>query len=120
MFAVAFVSVLAGTIACLAVAGIEQRQNLGGNWGITRPFARMILFIWMFVGAVLLVGVAARYLALRRLSKPAARLLLRELLWDETRREQERIYRWRRWRKKKTGSGAQSKVRVEVYSEPQA
>jgi len=79
------------------LAGYERGERLGGVWGITRPFVRFMLFVWFLAMTVMLISVVFRYLALLRMSRREARLLLQDEFWLETRREQERIHRWRRW-----------------------
>ena len=48
----------------------------------------------------IVASVVFRYLALRKMNRRAARLMLQDMFWLETRREQERIYHWRNWYKK--------------------
>jgi len=101
MFAIAAFSVIIGAIGWIMLSGYESGSRLAGTWGVSRPFARFIVFLWSVGGGAVLVGVAFRYLALRRMSWFEARLIVQDLFWLETRREQERIYRWRNWYRKR-------------------
>jgi hypothetical protein len=94
---VALGSVLVGCAGWLSISEFENGQRLGGVWGIQRPFAQLMLFFWGFMSASTLAIVFFRHRALRRMSRLAARLMLQDMFWVETRREQERIHRWRRW-----------------------
>jgi hypothetical protein len=94
---VAFGSILAGCAGWLAISEYERAGRLGGVWGIQRPFAQLTLFFWGFMSASTLTIVFFRHRALRRMSRLEARLTLQDMFWAETRREQERIYSWRRW-----------------------
>lgn len=89
--------VLLGAATWLAVEDYESRRKLGGSWGVTRPFARLMLFLWAIGTATVLAGAVFRYLKMTRMTRPQARLVLQDSFWEETRREQERIQRWRRW-----------------------
>lgn len=94
---IGLLSVLLGAIAWWAISGYERGEQIGYTWGIARPFARLMLFVWAFITGSILTGVLFRYLALRRMTRLEARLMLQDMFFDETRREQERIYRWQRW-----------------------
>jgi hypothetical protein len=90
-------AVAVGVAAWSALVWFERGQRLGNGWGIYRPFARAMLSLWTIGFVAILTGVVFRYIALRRMSRLQARLLLQNMFWQETRREQERIHRWRRW-----------------------
>jgi hypothetical protein len=94
------VYVLAGVLAWFTLSQYESVAFVGRSWGIETPFARLILFLGPFIGSGLLIGVYFRYVALRRMSRTEARLMLQDMFWRETRREHERIFRWRHWFKK--------------------
>jgi hypothetical protein len=89
--------VLGGVVAWFLVEGIESGEGLARGWGVGRPLARLMLFLWAVVTGSVIAGVVFRHAALRRMSRLQARLMLQDQFWQETRREQERIYRWRRW-----------------------
>lgn len=99
LLVVALGSILAGCAGWLLLLAIESAQRLGDAWGIKRPFALLVLFFWAFMSASTLTIVFFRHRALQRMSRIEARLMLLDMFWVETRREQERIYRWRRWRR---------------------
>jgi hypothetical protein len=95
--------IISGVVVWFAVSGYERSAGLSGTWGIERPVARLMLFFWgLFTGTVL-TGVVFRNLAMRRMTRIQARLVVQDMFWQETRREQERIHRWRRWFWKKRG-----------------
>ena len=100
MFWLVPICVLAGGFAWEFIFR-DQGRRLGRSWGIEQPFARLMLFAWIFITGAIVANVALRYLALRRMSRREARLLLQDMFWQETRREQERIYRWRRWQRQR-------------------
>jgi len=58
---------------------------------------RGILVLWLLGGGLLAIAGGLRYLALRQLTRPEARLLLQDIVWRETRREQRRLSRWLAW-----------------------
>ncbi len=106
---VGFGSIVAGSAGWLSISLYESAQRLGGIWGIQRPFAQLMMFFWGFMSASTLTIVFFRYRALRRMSRLEARLALQDMFWVETRREQERIYRWRRWRRNRHTSEVDAK-----------
>jgi hypothetical protein len=92
--------VTAGALIWFIISGYETSARPGGNWGLSRSFSRFIVFVWSVGTGVILVGVVFRYLSLRSMSWFEARLIVCDQFWLETRREQERIYRWRDWYRK--------------------
>ncbi len=103
LFGIGAASVAAGAILWLLIAGYESGERLGMGWGLSRGFARFIVFMWSVGTGAVLVGVVFRYLALRSMSWFEARLIVQDLFYQETRREQERIYRWRDWFRRRIG-----------------
>lgn len=101
------VAVLGGVALWEIISGYENGSRIASSWGITRSFARFIVFMWSVGTGCILVGVVFRALALRRMSAHEARLIVQDQFLLDTRREQERIYRWRAWadavRKKNKG-----------------
>lgn len=97
LLGVGAVCVFVGAVLWQVIVEVEAGSRLGGTWGLSRSFARFIVFTWSVGMGAVLVGVVFRYLALRRMSWFEARLIVQDLFWLETRREQERIYRWRAW-----------------------
>ncbi|MCS7046164.1 MAG: hypothetical protein NZO58_07400 [Gemmataceae bacterium] len=64
---------------------------------------RLIALIWIVVlGAVVAAAVFTHWRR-RHMDRGAARLLLQDMLWRETRREQRRIFRWLAWRRLRKG-----------------
>lgn len=108
MLGLAAFAVFLGISAWQLLSSYERGENLGGTWGITQPFARLMLFLWSIGTLTVLTGAIFRHLALQRMSRLQARLLLQDLFWRETRREQERIHRWRRWARKGKPKGSNS------------
>ncbi len=97
LFGMAAFSTLMGTVIWLGIARYENGARLGSVWGIEKPVARGMLFIWMFMTGVIMLQVYLRTRSLYRMTRREARLMLQDGLWQETRREQERIYRWKKW-----------------------
>jgi len=90
-------AVAIGLAAWSLLSWYERDRRLSGHWGITRPFARSMLVLWTIGTIALLAGVFFRYVSMRRMGRLRARMMLQNMFWEETRREQERIQRWRRW-----------------------
>jgi hypothetical protein len=99
LLGVGLFSVIVGALSWRILSGYERSERLGGEWGISRRFARVMLFLWSIGTVAVLTGTLFRYLALRRMNRLEARLMLQDGFWQETRREQERIYRWRNWKR---------------------
>jgi hypothetical protein len=93
--------VVLGVFGWFFVVETEGYFGLGGSWGIERRFARLMLFLWALVTGTAIAGAVFKYSTLRRMSRLQARLVLQDGFWQETRREQERIYRWRNWFRKR-------------------
>lgn len=100
LLASAIGSVIFAMVLWQFIVGYESGWRLGGTWGFSRTFARFVVFLWSVGTGVVLVGVVFRYLALRSMSWFEARLIVQDLFYLETRREQERIYRWGLWARK--------------------
>jgi hypothetical protein len=56
-----------------------------------------VLFVMILCAALLLAAAVFSYVGLQRWSRRQARLYLQDVLWQETRREQRRLYRWLTW-----------------------
>jgi hypothetical protein len=93
------VLLLAALAVCVGLA------HLGWTWlrvretelALPDPVWRGVLVLWLLGGSVLAAAGVLRYLALRRMTPPEAALLLQDVLWRETRREQRRLNRWLAW-----------------------
>jgi hypothetical protein len=58
---------------------------------------RFVILIWLVgVGGLLAASLLA-YASWQRLSRPEAELMLQDIFWRETRREQRRVARWLAW-----------------------
>jgi hypothetical protein len=110
LFGIGAGCVAGGALLWLLISGYESGSRLGGNWGLSRSFSRFVVFMWSVGAGVILVGIVFRYLALRGMSWFEARLIVYDQFWLQTRREQERIYRWRDWYRK---SDAKNKAKGE-------
>jgi hypothetical protein len=65
---------------------------------LTNPLHwRLGLLAWMLLIGAGLSAAVLGYLGWRRMSRTEALLFLQDSLWNETRREQRRINRWRAW-----------------------
>lgn len=106
MLFIALGSILVAVFIWFILTGYERWQHLAFNWGVARPFAHIMLFFWALGTGIVLTGSVLGYMGLRRMNRLQARLLLQDLFWQQTRREQERIHRWRRWHKKTNGTPA--------------
>jgi len=103
MFGLSAFSTLLATVVWIGIARYENGARLGQDWGIEKPVARWMMFIWLLMTALIVVHAVLRVRALHRMSRQEARLMLQDMLWSETRREQERIYQWRRWYRARRG-----------------
>jgi hypothetical protein len=73
---------------------------LGRPWAILDlppRLGRLILLVWVLVVGLLVVAAVLRHWRLRRMSVEEGTMLLQDVLWKETRREQRRINRWVAW-----------------------
>jgi len=61
------------------------------------PLWRMLVLAWGLGVALITVAAALQQWKRRRMSPEEAALLLQDVLWSETRREQRRINRWLAW-----------------------
>lgn len=66
---------------------------------------RLILAAWAVAMAALLARVALAYWQRRQDAPAIAGMVLQDILWKETRREQRRINRWLAWKRIKDGKG---------------
>jgi hypothetical protein len=61
------------------------------------PLCRFLLLVWFLGVGVLVTAAALQHWKRLRMSADEAALLLQDVLWVETRREQRRINRWLAW-----------------------
>jgi hypothetical protein len=93
--------VVVGQVAWLILSTIERAQR-------PHPFAagtaRLLLLIWVVGGGLMLAAAALVYLRAARMSPREAALTLRDAHFHETRRETDRLHRWRHWFKEKVAA----------------
>jgi hypothetical protein len=91
MLAVAAACVLGAQVVWAVLARFEPRGD------IEPPLARVMLLVWVVGVGVMVASAVLGYMAVRRAPPDEAAMYLQDELWKETRREQQRIQRWRAW-----------------------
>jgi hypothetical protein len=91
MLAVAAACVLGAQIAWAILARFEPAFEMEPR------YARLMLLIWLVGVGVMIASAGLGYLAMRRAPPDEAAMYLQDELWKETRREQQRVQRWRVW-----------------------
>jgi hypothetical protein len=93
-----------GFVAWLVLRWGDYGLALSSSLIIHPVLGRFLLFVWLLgVGALAARGVLG-YLVLRRMSTQEAQLILQDIFWHESRREQERIHHWINWlRRRRAG-----------------
>jgi hypothetical protein len=94
------IPILLLTLPAAALAAQFIWAVLAPRWGplqLTPPVWRILVLAWGLTAALLLVGTVLRQWRRRQMSREEAALLLQDVLWLETRREQGRINRWLAW-----------------------
>jgi hypothetical protein len=92
------VSVVIGQLSWWILTALDVERGFSATWGFwPRVFGRGLLFFWILGSGLLISRAAFSYIRWCRMSPTEARLIVQDAYWQETRREQERIYRWRRW-----------------------
>lgn len=71
------------------------------DYNLNPEIWRTLLLVWLIGMGVLLTASVLNYFAKLLLTGPEAELLLQDVLWKETRREQRRVGRWLAWSRKK-------------------
>ena len=66
-------------------------------WSLSPPLWRLLLVLWILGVGLFVAAAVLRHWARRRMSEDEAALLLQDVVWHETRREQRRINRWLAW-----------------------
>ncbi|MDB5312266.1 MAG: hypothetical protein JWO38_6468 [Gemmataceae bacterium] len=86
----------AGTIP-LRLVDVRQRFRRGPSDGMPPALNRFILVSGLVFFGTLLARLVFGYWRLRIMSPAEGGMLLQDAAWDETRREQMRVARWRAW-----------------------
>ena len=75
---------------------------LTARWSLSGLAPRWMIFVqiaWLTVVGSFVVGQLVRYVRRRQMGRTAARIMVQDVLWKETRREQRRVNRWLAWAK---------------------
>jgi hypothetical protein len=83
---------------------LYQPREIAGMPPRGMPF---LVLVWVLTLGLFVTSQLFRYGRRRQMDAPTARLLLQDVLWQETRGEQRRIQRWRAWRKIKDSEAHQ-------------
>jgi len=67
--------------------------------GLPPRWVQLGLLVWGLTLGLLIAGQVLRALRLLHMDRMTAKMLLQDVLWNETRREQRRIARWLAWRR---------------------
>ena len=70
---------------------------------------RLIALAWLLIVAMLIAATILTYWRRRQMDSVAAQVYLQDTLWQETRREQRRVFRWLAWRRLHERTNEQSK-----------
>ena len=73
---------------------LDQRWNLVG---FPPGWAQFLLLAWSLTVGLFVMGHLFRYWRRSQMSRDEAQLLIQDVLWNETRGEQRRIFRWIIW-----------------------
>ncbi|VTS03138.1 hypothetical protein [Tuwongella immobilis] len=68
-----------------------------GARGFPSTTVRFWIAVWSIAGSMMVGHVVLSYLSWRNMRRDEASMILRDALWWETRREQERLHHWRQW-----------------------
>lgn len=82
-------------LAQLAALGLKQQWTLVE---LTPRWKQFLLLSWTILLLLFLAAHAFRYWSRLQMNRFTAMLLLQDLLWQQTRREQRRIQRWWTWK----------------------
>jgi hypothetical protein len=83
-------------LAQLLWAGLARPREM---LGLPPRLWRSLLVTWALGFGLFVVAAALRHLRHRRMTLHEAALLLQDLVWHETRREQRRLNRWLAWKR---------------------
>jgi len=78
---------------------ILYQIDFGGVY--TVDILRFLLMAWLISFGMVIAQVMLGYLRWRSMSRREASMFLRDTLWRETRREQQRLHTWRQWFQKR-------------------
>ena len=90
--------VVVGQVAWLILTALERAQR---PHIFAAGTARLLLVIWVVGGGLMLTAAALVYMRAARMSRREASLILRDVHFNEMRRETDRLHRWRHWFKEK-------------------
>lgn len=71
--------------------------------GLPPEWTRLLVIVWVLVVGLFVASQFFRYARRLHMDRRTARLLLQDVVWNETRGEQRRINRWLAWRKVRGG-----------------
>ncbi len=98
MLALGGVSVVVGQICWWILTALDVERRFSLTWGFDpQEWGKALLFLWIIGSSLLIASSVFYYIRLNWMSPTEARLIVQDAFWQETSREQERIYRWRRW-----------------------
>jgi hypothetical protein len=103
LFIVGFGSMLFGQLGWWLLTSLEYQFAIANSILVHRIIGRLLLFIFVLGGAIAISTTIFSYLRWRRMSQEEANMTLQETVWGETRREQERMHRWRKWLRERRG-----------------
>lgn len=85
--------------AALAPLVWQQLPASGLSLGLPPRIGRLLVFAWLLVIGLVVVGSILAYLSRDQRSRQEAIVFLQDLFWRETRGEQRRLFRWLAWRR---------------------
>jgi len=92
--------VIVGEVIWVLLALVEQMSRPRES-EFTIGTARLLVVVWVIGLGLMVVSAALVYLRSVRMTRPEAALVLRDEFFQETRRETDRLQRWRRWFKER-------------------
>jgi hypothetical protein len=88
------------TVPVFALLAQAVLVLLGLPWGVAGlppRWLRLLLLAWALVVGLFVAAHAFRYWRRRQMDRTTAGVMLQDVLWHETRREQRRLGRWLAW-----------------------
>lgn len=92
-----------GQAAWLAIRAVVARLDSSRS-EFSEGTLRLILFTWLVVVGLCAVAAILVYARTLRMSRHEAKLILRDQFFHETRRETDRLHRWRQWFKRRVAT----------------